>query len=354
MINWSEFTGDNGNIKTIAELLFLSVVMGGSLSAVANVQTGVKAGKKIDGLLLQGLEGVASQGCNPTFEKLALQGVEKTWELDEWQIARDLCYSDIKGALKDIALKNGIAVEDLTADQITTDVFVPYLKNSINDMLWRLAWLGDKAALNTGEGGVITAGVDKKYFTVVDGLFKRLFASVTAGNATRVTIAANSASTFAEQTQGLFVKGTPMKIFDDLKYSANYAVWERDDVQVLATKSLVDALAWDIKESNKGGDLAYTDLVNGMQTVKYNGMTIVELPIWDRMIRAYEKGEAAYNKPHRAVLASKTDLLIGTGSDNSLDQFDYGYERKSGTNWFKAKDTLGTQIVEDNLISFAY
>lgn len=354
MIDWSAFTGDNGNIKTLSELLFLAVVLGGNLSAVANVQTGVKSGKKIDGIMLTGLEGVAYQGCSPTYEKLALKGIEKTWELDEWQIARDICYADIKGALKDIALKAGISIEDLTADQITTDVFVPYLKNSINDMLWRLAWFGDKDATNVTSGGVITDGVATKYFTVTNGLFKRLFASVSAGDATRVTIAANSETTFDKQTKGLFVKGTPMKIFDDLKYSADYAVWERGDVQVLATKSLVDALAWDIKESNKGGDLAYGDMINGLQTVKYNGMNIVELPIWDRMIRSYEKGAAAYNKPHRAILASKTDLLIGTGSDNSLDQFDYGYDRKAGSNWFKAKDTLGTQIVEDNLITVAY
>lgn len=354
MIDWSAFTGDNGNIKTLSELLFLAVVLGGNLSAVANVQSGVKSGKKVDGILLTGLEGVASQGCGTKFEKLTLNGLEKTWELDEWQIARDICYADIKGALKDIALKAGISVEDLTADQITTDVFVPYLKNSINDMLWRLAWFGDKGATNATSGGVITDGVDTKYFTVTNGLFKRLFESVSGGEATRVTIAANAAGTFADQTKGLFVKGTPIKIFDDLKYSADYAVWERGDVQVLATKSLVDALAWDIKESNKGGDFAYADMINGLQLVKYNGMTIVELPVWDRMIRSYEKGEAAYNKPHRAVLASKTDILIGTGSDNSLDQFDYGYDRKAGSNWFKAKDTLGTQIVEDNLITVAY
>ena len=84
------------------------------------------------------------------------------------------------------------------------------------------------------------------------------------------------------------------------------------------------------------------------------GYDVIVLPIWDQMIGEYENLGATYNKPYRVILCAKGDLLVGTGSKNSLDEFRTGFDEKAGTNWYKAKDTIGTQTLEDDLIVAAY
>lgn len=353
-IDLKNFTPDNGAIRSLSELIFLSVIMAGSLDKITTVIGGAKHGKKIGGVGEIGIVGVASEGCDPTFEKLNLKGIEKTWDLAEWQIPLEFCYKEIVGKLEGLSLKTGIAIEDMTSDEYMTDIVEPLVRQAVEKMLFRMAWFNDKTANNVADGGVITAGVATKYFTLNDGLFKRVFAAIAENPGHRVTIAANAKTTTAEQFDGLYVKGVATGIFDELKRKADSRVWTKPRVAVLATKSLVDALEWDLKESNKGGDLAYTDLFEGVQMTKYRGMDIISLPLWDAMIAEYENKGTSLNKPHRAVLASATDLLVGTGSKNSLDEFRIGFDEKNGVNWLRAKDTFGTQTVEDELITAAY
>lgn len=354
LIDVKSFTADNGSLKMLSELIFLATVAAGSLDKVATVLGGVQNGKKINGVAGIGLIGSASTGCETTYQSLSLKGIEKTWNLGEWEIPLKLCYDEIKGKLMGLSLKQGIAIEDMRSDEFVTGVVEPLLRTAIEQMLWRLAWFGDKSATNVTSGGVITDGVDLKYFTLIDGFWKQIFSAITENPRHRVTIAANSQATLAGQFDGLYTKGVVTKIFDDLKRVADSRLWNKQRVQVVATKSLVDALEWDVKETNKGGDLAYTDLLNGMQLTKYRGMDIVSCPIFDTMIAENENKGATLNLPHRAVLCSAADLLVGTGSTNSLDQVNMGYNEENGHIWLKAKDTIGAVIVEDNLLAAAY
>lgn len=353
MKNLKDFEAPAPQIEKLSELIFLSSIILGSAGEIVTMIGNAKNGKQIGGVGEIGLIGRLSAGCNETFEKLNLQGVEKKWDLAEWVVPLEFCYEDIKGKLEGLSLKTGIAIEDMTSDEYMTDLVMPLLQKAINKMLWRFIWFNDTAAKNVAEGGVITDGVDLKYFNLNDGLFKRIFAIMAAKPGQYVAIEANSKATIAEQRKTLYTIGTATGIMDSMIAAKSPRMGAKENVSFKMTEAFAEALRWDLKKSNSG-DLVFTETKDGVKLAKYGGYDVIVLPIWDQMIGEYENLGATYNKPYRVILCAKGDLLAGTGSQNSLEEFRTGFDEKAGTNWYKAKDTIGTQTLEDDLIVAAY
>lgn len=353
MKNLKDFEAPVPQIEKLSELIFLSSIILGSAGEIVTMIGNAKNGKQVGGVGEIGLIGRLSAGCNETFEKLNLQGVEKKWDLAEWVVPLEFCYDDIKGKLEGLSLKTGIAIEDMTSDEYMTDLVMPLLQKAINKMLWRFIWFNDTAAKNVAEGGVITDGVDLKYFTLNDGLFKRIFAIMAAKPGQHVAIEANSKATIAEQRKTLYTIGTATGIMDSMIAAKSPRMGAKENVSFKMTEAFAEALRWDLKKSNSG-DLVFTETKDGVKLAKYGGYDVIVLPIWDQMIGEYENLGATYNKPYRVILCAKGDLLVGTGSQNSLEEFRTGFDEKAGTNWYKAKDTIGTQTLEDDLIVAAY
>ena len=353
MKNLKDFEAPVPQIEQLAELIFMSTVKNVDLAKVVTMMGNVKHGKPIGGIGEIGLVGSLSQGCKEAFEKLQLQGIEKKWDLAEWVVPLEFCYDDIKGKLEGLSLKDGIAIEDMTSDYYMAEIVEPLLKKAIVKMLWRFIWFNDKEAKNVAEGGVITDGIALKYFTLNDGLFKRIFAITAAKPNQRVTIAANAKATISEQRAEMYTVGKATRIMDDMIAAKSPKLSGKENVSFKMTEAFAEALRWDMKKSNSG-DLVFTATEDGIKLAKYAGYEVIVLPIWDQMIGEYENLGATYNKPYRVVLSAKGDLLVGTGSKNSLEEFRTGFDEKEGVNWYKAKDTIGTQTLEDDLIVAAY
>ena len=353
MKNLKDFEAPVAQIEKLSELIFLSSVILGSAGEIVTMIGNAKNGKQIGGVGEIDLIGRLSQGCNGTFEKLQLQGVEKKWDLAEWEVPLEFCYDDIKDKLEGLSLKTGIAIEDMTSDEYMTDLVMPMLHKAINKMIWRFIWFNDTAAKNVADGGVITDGLDVERFTINDGLFKRIFAIMAAKPGQYVAITANAKPTLTEQRSALYTKGVATGIMDAMIAAKSPKMGSKENVSFKMTEAFAEALRWDLKQCNYG-DMVYTEVKDGVKLTKYAGYDVIILPIWDDMIGRYENLGATYNKPYRVILCAKGDLLAGTGSKNSLDEFRTGFDEKAGTNWYKAKDTIGTQTLEDDLIIAAY
>ena len=86
----------------------------------------------------------------------------------------------------------------------------------------------------------------------------------------------------------------------------------------------------------------------------YNGVTIARISIWDRIIAANEKGDAALNLPHRAVFADPRQLLVGTDADSLISDLDIWFDHKERRNYIYSTGKIGTQLLEDELFHAAY
>ena len=290
-------------------------------------------------------------GCDPTYEEKGIANSQKRWELGQWEIPIKICYEALKSSIAEYSLKIGTAIGDLTSTDFMT-IYTDALQRAMQQMIWRFGWFGDKAAALAGSGGgKLTAGSDVNMFNVCDGLFKRIFTATATKNHT--AIAANSESTTAAQVSALRKKGAATTIVDTILMDVDTRIIDDSDAVLLMTRSLADALTYDIKQTYHD-IMPWEKVFDGFDVATYNGVKIARVGIWDRMINAYEKGETKVNLPHRAVFCNPKQLMVGTDADALISDLDIFFSKKERRNYIYATGKIGTALLEENMIHAAY
>lgn len=290
-------------------------------------------------------------GCDPTYEEKGIANSMKRWELGQWEIPIKICYEALKGSIAEYSLKTGTAIGDLTSTDFMT-IYTDALQRAMQQMIWRFGWFGDKAAaLAVAGGGKLTAGSDVSMFNVCDGLFKRIFTATATKNHT--AIAANSETTAAAQVSALRKKGAATTLLDTILMDVDTRIIDDSDAVLLMTRSLADALTYDIKQTYNL-IMPWEKVFDGFDVATYNGVKIARVGIWDRMINAYEKGETTVNLPHRAVFCNPKHLMVGTDADALISDLDIWFDQKERRNYLYATGKIGTALLEENMIHAAY
>ena len=290
-------------------------------------------------------------GCDPTYEEKGIANSQKRWELGQWEIPIKICYEALKGTIAEYSLKTGTEIGDLTSTDFMT-IYTDALQRAMQQMIWRFSWFGDKAAALAGSGGgKLTAGSDVNMFNVCDGLFKRIFTATASKNHT--TIAANSKTTAAEQISELRKKGAATTVVDTILMDVDTRIIDDSDAVLLMTRSLADALTYDIKQTYHD-IMPWEKVFDGFDVATYNGVKIARVGIWDRMINAYEKGETKVNLPHRSVFCNPKQLMVGTDADALISDLDIFFSKKERRNYIYATGKIGTALLEENMIHAAY
>lgn len=319
-------------------------------SSFVNIQ---KVKEKDPIALLGEMEMVGKKGggCDPTYEEKGIANSQKRWELGQWEIPIKICYEALKGTIAEYSLKTGTAIGDLTSTDFMT-IYADALHRAMLQMIWRFGWFGDKTAALAGEGGgKLTAGLDVSMFNVCDGLFKRIFTATATKNHT--TIAANSETTAAAQVSALRKKGAATTLVDTILMDVDTRIIDDSDAVLLMTRSLADALTYDIKQTHNL-IIPWEKVFDGFEVATYNGVKIARVGIWDRMIKAYEKGEATINLPHRAVFCNPKHLMVGADADALISDLDIWFDKKERRNYLYATGKIGTALLEENMIHAAY
>lgn len=290
-------------------------------------------------------------GCDPTYEEKGITNSQKRWELGQWEIPIKICYEALKGSIAEYSLKTGTAIGDLTSTDFMA-IYTDALQRAMQRMIWRFGWFGDKnAVLADSGGGKLTAGSDVNMFNVCDGLFKRIFEATVEKNHT--TIAANKEGTTAGQVSALRKKGEATAVVDTILMDVDTRIIDDSDAVLLMTRSLADALTYDIKQTYHD-IMPWEKVFDGFDVATYNGVKIARVGIWDRMINAYEKGETAVNLPHRAVFCNPKHLMVGTDADALISDLDIWFDQKDRRNYLYATGKIGTALLEENMIHAAY
>lgn len=353
-INFVQLTPSNGALQQLNELIFLKVLGSDRLSQLFNVVYGAKNGKKVGFIGEFGLVGQAAQGCDPDYNNSTLAASEKEWALGEWGVYEQICFRDLVGTLAQVAMHRGANIADLTGTEYIDDVVYPRLELAIYKMLMRFAWFGDKDADNVTKGGIITDGVSPDFFTVTDGFWKRIFAIVAADANRRVAVEANSKTTYAEQKTALLGSGVATGILDNLIMNASADLRQAANQVIYVSQSLKDALSRDIRANNKGSELQWRSIFDGITETEYDGIKVVALPFWDSIIQSYENTGTAYNKPHRAIYTTTDNLLVGIDGDSDFAELNVFFDEKSELNLLKSKGAIGTIVAQDNMMQVAY
>lgn len=329
-------------ITALSEVLFQETYSNPDLASVFNIKTGIKGQTQI-GILSKiqtGLSGYNRSACDVTADTSTYTGSSKTWVPKYVSSRNSTCWDTFSGTFFQWGFKNGIAREDLTDTDWAT-FMSEVLPHEINETIMRVAWFNDTAAV-AGTDNNISVG-NLKYFTVIDGIWKQLYAIVTA-SAARLTVnttvqTRNAAASFAAQafTTADVTNKIATALLDSMYYGADMTLRSRpkSELAFYVTQTVADQYEKELK-ANATIPLSYTRIETGIDVLMSNGIKVIPMNFWDRMITGYF-AKAATNLasylPHRALLTTASDnLMIGTEDTTNMNSFDMFYDKATKAN----------------------
>lgn len=348
--NIMNFEASNGAIQSLKELIKLVALPVEDIAKFIEVRGNVQNGQQIGWSGKIGNVGWSGGGCSPEYRNPEVLGLSKKWDMGEWTMPFELCYSDFENTIAEYALNHGTEVGDLTSTEIMSEVIVPAVAEALSKMYWRIVWFGDKDAKSVADSGVITNGVDVSLFNITNGLFKQLFALPAEQ---RTTIAANAQTTRALQFSKLREEGVAIGIVEDMIMNANPALASVADAGIYMTKSLADALSADVRKVYKV-IMPWEVVFTGVEMSEYNGVKIYRCSMWDEVIQNAQNNGTKLNLPHRAVYAAPSLLLAASPAANFISDLDIFFDRKSRTTNIYAGGKIGALIGQDDLFQVAY
>ena len=351
-LDFTQITPDNGAIREVSRLIFKEVLQSERIGSLLNVFRRVFNGDKVGLIGEFGLLGKEGAGCNPEYGNDAIATEEKTWDIQAWEIAEQLCYKDIEDTLVKYTLNTGTEIGDMTANDYLDEVVVPRLELALMKMYVRIAFFGDKDAESVTDGGVIKDASYVPYFTLIDGIWKQLFTIATADASKRVAISANTQTTKAAQMAGINTEA--VNVLNSMINSASPALRQNDNQVIYVTQSFADGLEAQLLASYYGSELHWESIFGGIREARYRGIRLRVVPLWDEIIQSYEGTTTAFNLPHSAIYTTEANLALGVNGTDEFAELDIFFNRDERKNKIYATDKMGALVLDDNMVVVAY
>lgn len=322
-LDLARFTFNGDTLHSVSELAFDEVIKGPDLNMIHTIYSNIVTYAQLGFVGKGGLVGVKNQGCDPTPQAWTVGTRDLKFDPQAWEILIALCYTDLESTAAVYSMRKGIDMSNFE-DTDYMAILLEVLLSSMNEFVYRLIWFEDKDAKNVADGGTVTDGVDTDYFTIIDGLFKQMRMQSADNPKQRVTIAENAGATYDAQS---VTSDAAVSYIKTMYRQAPIQLRNLKDKFFLTTQGIWDAYAESL-QSARYLETTYLNLVNGMQTVSYNGVPIIAMPIWDEIITSYFDNGTKFDNPNRIVLSAKSVLAFGVDDPNAFENVESWYEKK--------------------------
>ena len=324
-LDMDEFTFCGRVIQAISEMIMEDTIQGPDINSIHTVFPDIVTNTEVGYIGEGGMVGVVNTGCSPTPQPWNINTRKLKWEPGTWEILLSQCYTDLQQSATIYSLRTGVDIPDFT-DTDYMNIVIEVLERSIMDFWYRLFWFNDKDAKNVTNGGIITDGLDLKFFTIINGFWKQITAQVTANPSQRgATITENAGASYAAQ------KLTPDKAKEYIQ--SVYDAYQQ---------SLMDACCL---------ESARLALLNGMEALSFNGIPVIAMPIWDKIIATSEDTGTKLNNPHRILFTSKSVLGIGVDAIDSFEKMRIWYEYKDRVVYVELMGRADAKLTNPDLFS---
>lgn len=315
------------------------------------VETGITMKEQI---LLAGRYGKLGKkltGCKPPEDNKQLPLSEKFWDPVDYGFRMNHCANEVDKLFK--AFKRKMKRGDYDDLQGSEEMLflISRIEDALIENLHRLIWFGDTAMDIVDNGGYLADiyDGDQDYWKVLNGLWKQIFAGVTAGDITRHTIDENAEVTYADQNA--LPVGFAHALFKSLFAKADSRLKSSPDKKIYVTDSIAEewrtyledkSLAWTLQETKEG-----------VSDLRYRGAEIIVRDDWDRHIKEFDN-ESALDKPHRAVFTTPDNIPFGTMDEESLTEVKSWYSDDDDVNYLQVKSRFDVKLIEEYMIVVAY
>lgn len=333
VLNFSNFTFTAEQIREVSELVMDKLMSLPNFNRIHTIFPDIVTNKEVGFVGEGGLVGVENQGCDPTAQDYNVATRKVTWTPKEWEVLVHQCYSDLQSTAAVYSRKAGVKMADFSESDYMA-LIVDCLTRSIEKMMWRMTWFGDTTYSTTYQGA------NAQYFTMFDGLFKQIFTQLTTNTAQYVAFASHSTATSLFDAM---VKAAPMA----LRQSSNKVLLVTQSVYDMYEAELIGAAAI---------PAAWTAGQEGMPELKYKGISVIAMPVWDEMIASFNKdasnGNVVY--PNRAVFTTPEVLGVGVDSMSSLEELNVWYDRDSRKVKAEAMGIMDAKLLNPEFLVASY
>lgn len=345
------FEFNTKELEDLSEIIFELGFMNVELNKIHTIHEGIKFNEQIVLSSSRGLMGKKITGCTPNL----ITGVEfseKVWTpaLEDFRLEH--CSAQVNQQDKLINQMSKMNPDFYNIFEGSQSKLGAFLVASIlvrfHEEILRKVWFNELTAATQANGGELTNGTDIGYFNTFDGIFKQFRANLMATN--RVVIAENAQTTYATQA---LVAGRGKAILNALWSKADMRLRANPDAHILVTQTIWDAYLADLEAIENAGAGNITTTEDGKTVLKYRGIELIPMHIWDRVIGEYYNTGTAWIMPHRAVLTTADNVPIGTLSKSDFDSLEAFYDKYNKVNVIDGAYSIDSKILEDYLIVMA-
>ncbi|WNM18609.1 hypothetical protein [Flavobacterium capsici] len=343
--NFDNVTLSAKEVAELSKVIFEVAFTNPELQKMHSIEEGIDMKTQILLLSAMGMQGLPAEGCEAQDSDAGIVATQKYWENNKVEVRIPYCNTDLPALLKAFGQKsNKYDVE--ASDEVK--MLASRLLEAIDETVLRLVWFGDKDAENIVSGGTITNTVNKNYFKSVDGLWKQIFAGVTAGDIKRATIAANTGATYSAQELST---GEALTVMRKVYNQSDSRLKNHPDAQFIVTQSMYDNFLDKLEDAglNAVGQLAIND---GVMT--YRGRKIVVSDFMDRIITSSLNNGTKYNYPNRVVFSTPDNLRVGTLDSGEFKELSIWYDKTDRKVYTENIFSLDAKVLEGYLISVGY
>ena len=344
-------------VRDINELIIQDILEAPDLNLFHTIVPNVKTSRYIGMLGEGGLIGVAGMGKTKVAQDWAANAIQAELVPKKWEIFLEEFVDDVENSMVTYSLDSGTKYEDLTGTDYMA-IVVGLIAKSIKKFIWRLVWFNEVDAENyipaVGEtpasGGILTPGVPKKYFTIIDGVFKQLADAIISNPKRHVQIDANLESTVDLQMSAM-TGDMAVDVLSKMFKAIPFIMRNPAKLLICCTQSVADAYQSYLEGMKLPA--TYTNLVEGVQALKFRGYNIIPVPIWDEIIQQnYINGDKLYN-PHRVVMIEKANNIVGIKGAQLMTDLKIWYSDDLFCNRIYASDFVDAKIIDKDRLAYA-
>jgi len=358
-INNGTFTFNPEELKDWAKVINELTFNDPALTSLHDIEQGIKYKQQIVFAGKIGLLGKKIADCTPS-EIAGITLAQKFWEptLEDFRLKQ--CSADVNQQDKLVnqyAKVNPDFYNIIEGSQSTVgDFLVASVLEAVKENIFWKVWFDDKNAStfeDSDGSNTFTNGTDVTYFTGFDGLFKQIFTEIGSGvdgGKYFTSITKNAGASYALQA---LASGDAIAVFKSAWNKADSRLRGMAGAKFMVTRSLYDGLVNDLEATQNTGGFTQTN-EGGMSVLRYRGVEVVMVELWDRFIDAYQNNGTKWNIPHRLVLSVPMNLKIGTPSEGDSGTVDAFYDRVTKQNYIDGAYGLDAKFMEPYLASVAY
>lgn len=342
--------------QSLSEFIVENVLQQPTLNQIHKIWTGVKMKQQIPFINQMGLSGIADSGCSRPESGANFSGSEKYFEPAKIGDTFINCQSDMDALFKAYFNKINAYAEkyDITGSDLDK-LIAAMISNSLSQSIYRFAWLGDT---DVDVAGALVAGLksagNAKFFDVIDGLWKQIFAGVTANKITKIAISENTETTLDEQLT--LASSTAIDTLNAMYKKASQSLKGNANAKFLLSGELFENYYQYLLSKGSVYNIDY--ITNGLPTLKYRNFDVVNMAtIWDIDLQAYFVDNTTNNAgylPNRAVFTTPENIPIGTLNENDLSSLESWYNRDERKNKTSYGYTLDAKLIKESEIVVAY